>query len=182
MLSRFSFSGSASDESALFPMRKILHVLGYKTSRKMLDFIETCGAFPDRSERSKIARWHDEVVCMLAGMEAVRLFVPGSKFRSGTHVGYLITVKKAMWGLKPGTKVRIGAKGDAPTAFDILSRLHGEDEAQFVYRWLAMRARHLVEHNFARPRIKALAEALIEKREMSGKEAFKVIAEANLRT
>jgi hypothetical protein len=40
----------------------------------MLAFIESCGVFPDRSESSKIARWHDEVVCMLAGMEAVRLF------------------------------------------------------------------------------------------------------------
>jgi hypothetical protein len=64
----------------------------------MLAFIESCGVFPDRSESSKIARWHDEVVCMLAGMEAVRLFMPGSQFRFGTHRGHLITLKKAMWG------------------------------------------------------------------------------------
>jgi len=125
-----------------------------------------------------IARWHEDVVCKLAGMEAVRLFMPGAKFRSGTAGGHKITLRKPMFGLKPGEKVIFGACGDVPNAFDILMRLHGEEEAQIVYQWLAMRARHLVEHNFARPRIKAIAEALIEKGEMSGKEALKVISEA----
>jgi hypothetical protein len=157
------------------------HVRGYKKSRRTLDFIETVGAFPDRAESAKIARWHDEVVCTLAGMEAVRLFMPGSKFRQGTHAGHLVTLKKPMFGLAAGTKVRFGAHGDVPSAFDILSRLHGDDEAQLVYRWLALRARSLVKHNFARPGIEALAKALVEKREMSGKETRKVIVEANRR-
>ena len=157
------------------------HVMGYKMSRSMHDFIETCGAFPDRRESAMIARCHEDVVCTLAGMEAVPLFVPGAKFRSGTMGGHKITLKKPMFGLKPGEKVILGACGDEPDAFDILMRLHGEDEARLVYQWLALRARHLVEHNFARPGIRALAEALIKKREMSGKEAFKVIVEANRR-
>ena len=154
-------------------------VRGYKMSRKMREFIETCSAFPDRQESAMIARCHEDVVCSLAGMEAVRLFMPGSKFRRGTVGGHLVTLKKPMAGLKAGTKVRFGARGDVPSAFDILCRLHGEDEAQLVYRWLALRARNLVKHNFARPGIEALARALIEKREMSGKEACKVIVEAN---
>jgi hypothetical protein len=157
------------------------HVRGYKKSRRTLDFIESGGAFPfpDRAESAKIARWHDEVVCALAGMEAVRLFMPGSKFRQGTIGGHLVTLKNPMAGLKPGTKVWFGATGDDPKALDILCRLHGEDEAQLVYRWLALRARHLVEHNIARRDIEALAKALIERRELSGTQAQKVIVEAN---
>ena len=158
------------------------HVRGYKKSRRTLDFIETISAFPDRAESAKIARWHDGVVCTLAGMEAVRLFMPGSKFRQGTYGGHLVTIKKPFKGLKPGTKVWFDAHGDTPDAFDILCRLHGEDEAQLVYRWLALRARHLVKHDFARPGIEALARALVEKREMSGKEACKIIGEANRRS
>jgi hypothetical protein len=158
------------------------YVRGDKKSRRTLDFIETVGPFPDRAERGKIARWHDEVVCTLAGMEAVRLFMPGSKFRLGTVAGHLVTLKKPMAGLKAGTKVRFGARGDVPSAFDILWSLHGEDEAQLVYRWLALRARNLVKHNSARPGIEALAKALVEKREMSGKEACNVIVEANCRS
>jgi len=157
------------------------HVRGYKKSRTTLTFVETSGAFPDRAESAKIARWHDEVVCTLAGMEAVRLFMPSSKFRQGTRGGHLVTTKKPISGLKPGTKVWFGASGDVPEAFDILCRLHGEDEAQLVYQWLALRARNLVKHDFARPGVEALAKALVEKREMSGKEARKVIAEANRR-
>ena len=157
------------------------HVRGYKKSRRTLDFIETVGAFPDRAESAKIARWHDEVVCTLAGMEAVRLFMPGSKFRQGTIGGHLVTIKEPISGLKLGTKVWFGATGDDPKAFDILCDLHGQDEAQLVYRWLALRARRLVEHPIARRDIEALAKALVEKREMSGKEACKVIVEANLR-
>jgi hypothetical protein len=158
------------------------HVMGYKMSRTMHDFVETCGVFSDRRESAMVARWHEDIVCKLAGMEAVRLFMPGSKFRQGTYGGQLVTIKKPVAGLKRGTKVWFGARGDAPEAFDILCRLHGEEEAQVVYRWLSLRARHLVEHNFACPGIQALAEALVEKREMSGKEATKVIVEANRRS
>ena len=151
------------------------HVRGYRKRRSMLDFIETCGAFPDKQESAMIARWHDDVVCTLAGMEAVRLFMPGAKFRFGTVGGEVVTLEK------PGTKVRLRAHGDDPNAFDILMRLHGEEEARLVYRWLALRARHTVEHSFARPGIKALAEALIEKREISGRAVRSVISEANRR-
>jgi hypothetical protein len=163
--------------------RSLGHVKGYKMHPKMHEFISTCrpSPFPDRSEAVKIARFHDDVVCSLAGMEAVRLFMPGSKFRAGTVGGDLVTLKKPMFGLAAGTKVRFGATGDDPSAFDILCRLHGEDEAQLVYRWLALRARHLVKHSFARPGIEALAKALIERRELSGTEARKVIVEANRR-
>ena len=157
------------------------HVRGYKKSRRMLDFIETCGGFPDSRERAMIARWHDDVVCTLAGKEAVRLFMPGAKFRYGTVGGEVVTLEKPIAGLTPGTKVRFGAHGDDPEAFDILVRLHGEEEARLVYRWLAQCARNLVRHNFARPGNKALAEALIEKREMSGREVCSVISEANRR-
>jgi hypothetical protein len=160
------------------------HVRVYKKHPKMYEFIETCACspFPDRSEPVMIARWQDDVVCKLAGMEAVRLFMPGSKFRAGTVVdGDLVALKKPMFGLAAGTKVRFGATGDDPSAFDILCRLHGEDEAQHGYAWLALRARHLVKHNFARPGIEALAKALIERRELSGTEARQVIAEANRR-
>ena len=153
-------------------------VRGYKKSRRTLDFVETIGPFPDRAKSAKIARWHDEVVCALAAMEAVRLFMPGSKYRQGTIGGDLVTIKKPIANLKPGTKARFGATGDAPEAFDILCRLHGEKEAQLVYRWLTLRARRLVSHPFARPKIEALAKALVEKREMSGKEAKKVTVEA----
>jgi len=157
------------------------HVRGYKKSRRMLDFIENCGAFPDRRESAMIARWHDDVACTLAGMEAVRLFMPGANFRSGTVGGDVVTLEKPLAGLMSGTKVRFGAHGDDPEACDILMRLHGEKEARLVYRWLALRARDLVKHNFARPGIEALAKALVEKRQMSGKEAREVIAEANRR-
>jgi len=145
------------------------HVRGYKKSRRILDFLETIGPFPNRAESGKIARWHDEVVCRLAGMEAVRLFVPGSRFRAGTVVGQ---VEKRMRGPR---KVRFGAIGDVPLAFNILYDLHGEDEAKLVYRWLALRARRLVEHPIAHRGIEALAKALIERRELSGTEARKVI-------
>jgi len=115
------------------------------------------------------------------GMEAVRLFMPGAKFRSGTVGGVVVTLEEPMAGLMPGTKVRFGAHGDDPEAFDILVRLHGEEEARRVYQWLALRARNLVGHRLARPGIQALAEALIEKREMNGKEVYSVICEANRR-
>jgi len=151
------------------------YVRGYKKSHRQRTFIETVGAFPDRVETAKIARWHAEVVCTLAGMEAVRLFMPGSKFRQGTHDEH--TIKKSLAGLKRGTKVI--TRGDVHYAFDILCRLHGEDEAQLVYRWLQLRARNLVKHNFARPGIEAVAKALIEKQQMSGKETCAVIVEAN---
>jgi hypothetical protein len=156
------------------------HVRGYKMSRKMREFIETCGAFPDRRESAMIARCHENVVCTLAGMEAVRLFMPGSRFRRGIVDGDLVTLKKPMFGLAAGTKVRFGAHGDEPSASDILWRLHGEEEARLVYRWLALRARRLVKRNFARPGIEALAKALVEKRDMSGREACKVIGSATL--
>ena len=146
-------------------------VTGYKRSHKTREFIENYRPFPSgRVESGKIARWHDEVVCLLAGMEAVRLFMPGSRFRYGTA--------KFMPG--SGSK-RYVIGGDAHDVTDILSRFHPEDEMQLVYRWLAWRARNLVGHRFARPGIEALAKALIEKREMSGKEARSVIAEANRR-
>ena len=157
------------------------HVRGYQKSRRTLDFLESVGAFPDRAESAKTARWHDEVVCTLAGMEAVRLFMPGSKYRQGTVGGDLVTIKKRIAGLKPGTKVRFGATGDTPQAFDMLCRLHGDEEAQLVYEWLTLRARRLVGHASARPGIEALAKALVKKREMSGKEAHKIIVEANRR-
>src|SRR5262249_36590358 len=90
-------------------------------------------------------------------------------------------MEKPMAGLMPGTKVRFGAYGDDPKAFDILLRLHGEEEARRVYKWLALRARKLVGHRLARPGIQALAKTLIERREMTGREAYSVIGEANRR-
>ena len=78
-----------------------------------------------------------------------------------------------------GSKVRSSARQDVWVAKQILRCFHPEDEAQLVYRWLVLRTRHLlVDDPFARPAIEALAAALIEKQEMSGKEAKRVIGEA----
>jgi hypothetical protein len=130
------------------------HVLAYKKSQKTLELDEQCAEFSSLADGRMIARRHELVVCLLAGMEAERHFMPGSKFRSS-------------------------ARQDVRVAKQILRRLHPEDEAQLVYGWLVLRARHLVvDDSFARIGIEALAQALIEKREMSGKEARRVIEEA----
>ena len=130
------------------------HLLTYKKSQKILELDAQCREFPSIADGRLIARRHDEVVCLLAGMEAARHFMPGSKFRPS-------------------------ARQDVRVAKQILGRFHPEDEAQLVYRWLVLRTRHLVGDDLlARIGIEALAEALIEKREMSGKEARRVISEA----
>jgi hypothetical protein len=132
--------------------------LGYvqvdKPTQKTMELDQQCFQFSSLAGARLIARRHEKVMCLLAGMEAVRLFMPGSKVRSS-------------------------ARQDVWVAKQILRCFHPEDEAQLVYRWLVLRTRHLlVDHPFARPSIEALAAALIEKQEMSGKEAKRVIGEA----
>ena len=60
-----------------------------------------------------------------------------------------------------------------------LKLLLGQMSVLIGQEWLALRARHLVKHDAARPGIEALAKALIERRELSGTEACKVIVEAS---
>jgi hypothetical protein len=62
-----------------------------------------------------------------------------------------------------------------------LKLLLGQMSVLIGQQWLALRARHLVKHDAARPGIEALAKALIERRELSGTEACKVIVEAKRR-
>jgi len=125
-----------------------------KKTLKQREFIEYgVGVFSDRTTTRKIARWHDEVVSLLAGREAVRLLAPGSKFR-------------------------IGTEGDLHQAHDILMRLHPENELPLVLKWLEMRARNLVSRPEHRATIRALAGAFMKKPEMTGAEVLTVLGDA----
>src|SRR5438876_11516359 len=80
-------------------------------------------------------------------------------------------------GGKPLQKMRVLVLTD----YYPLKLLLGQMSVLIGQKWLALRARHLVKHDAARPGIEALAKALIERRELSGTEACKVIVEAKRR-
>jgi hypothetical protein len=105
--------------------------------------------FQSRADSSKIARYHDEVVALLAGGEAERLFVPSRAIRSGMH-------------------------GDLKQAYELLCRLYADEELRTVFKWLQIRARNLVARSTHHRMIQDLAHALIKKRQMNAKEVASV--------
>ena len=94
------------------------HVQVYKPTQKTMELDHQCLQFPSLADARLIARRHEKVMYLLAGMQAVRLFIRGSKFRSC-------------------------ARQDVRVAKQILVDLHPADEAQLVYRWLVLRYKTL---------------------------------------
>ena len=89
-------------------------------------------------------RYHDRIVCALAGQQAQRR-VAAQSVRSRDE------------------------NGDEAIAAELLLRLHGEErERNCAFKYLEARARNLVNHQWRM--IEALAKALLERQSLSGKE------------
>jgi hypothetical protein len=102
--------------------------------------------------RRSIVRYHDRIVCALAGLQAQRRVA-------------LQSVRSR------------DANCDEATAAELLLRLHGEEkEASHAFRYLQARARNLVSNPINWRRIEDLAKALLERQTLTGKEVKKVLA------
>jgi hypothetical protein len=111
--------------------------------------------------RRSIVRYHDRIVCALAGLEAQRRAAPKAIGSSQAH-------------------------SDQAIAANLLLRLHGEErERTCALTYLKARARNLVNRHWQM--IQDLAKALLERPSMTGKEVGDVLranlqAEANTMT
>lgn len=122
-------------------------VQNWRKSLSSREFIECRSPiFCDRTVSSKVARWHDEVVSLLAGGEAQRLVASNSR-------------------------VRFSMTRDLDAASDILYRLHPQNELPLVFKWLQLRAKNIVTNPIHRGMIKDLASILVKSREMTGQRA-----------
>jgi hypothetical protein len=100
--------------------------------------------------RRSIVRYHDRIVCALAGRQAQRRVAPQS-------------VKSH------------DANGDEAIASELLLRLHGEEsERNCAFKCLEARSRNLVNHYWRE--IQDLAKALLERRALNGQEVKKVLS------
>ena len=94
-------------------------------------------------------RYHDRIVCALAGLQAQRRVAPQS------------------------VKSR-DANGDEAIAAELLLRLHGEEkERNCAFKYLEARARNLVNHRWRM--VEDLAKALLERQSLTGKEVGDVL-------
>ena len=99
--------------------------------------------------RRSIVRYHDRIVCALAGLQAQRRVA-------------LQSVRSR------------DANGDEAIAAEWLLRLHGEErERNCAFKYLEARARNLVNHH--RRMIEDLANALLERQSLTGKEVGDVL-------
>jgi hypothetical protein len=99
--------------------------------------------------RRSILRYHDRIVCALAGRQAQRRVAPQS------------------------VKSR-DANGDEAIASELLLRLHGEErERNCAFKYLEARARNLVNDHWRM--VEDLAKALLERQSLTGKEVGDVL-------
>jgi ATP-dependent Zn protease len=102
--------------------------------------------------RRSVARYHDRIVCTLAGQQARRRFNP-----QGIRNKHLAS--------------------DAELVTDLLLRLHGEErECNSALKYLEARARNLVDHHWCT--IEDLAKALLEYQSLTGKEIADALRES----
>jgi ATP-dependent Zn protease len=112
---------------------------GFVTWLRALRFSSNSGL-----TRRSVGRYHDRIVCTLAGQQARRRFNP------------------------QGIRNKDLA-GDTDLVTDLLLRLHGEErECNSALKYLEARARNLVERHWCT--IEDLAKALLESQSLTGKE------------
>jgi hypothetical protein len=104
--------------------------------------------------RRSIVRYHDRIVCALAGRQAERRVAPQS------------------------VKSR-DANSDEAIAAELLLRLHGEErERNCAFKYLEARARNLVNRHWRM--IEDLAKALLERQSLTGKEIARKLQASKL--
>ena len=122
---------------------------GFVTWLKALRFSSNSGL-----TRRSIGRYHDRIVCTLAGQEAQRRFKP--KSIKSHH-----------------------AATDGNVVADLLLRIHGEErERNCALRYLEARARNLVNHHWRL--IELLASTLLECQTLTGKEVANTLQARSL--
>ena len=104
--------------------------------------------------RRSILRYHDRIVCALAGLQAQRRVDPQSMRRRD-------------------------ANGDEAIAEDLLLRLHGEErERNCAFKYLEARARNLVSHHWGT--VEELAEVMLNSQSIAGKEVANILRASRL--
>ena len=104
--------------------------------------------------RRSMMRYHDRIVCALAGLQAQRRFARQS-VRSDD------------------------AYGDEAMASELLLRLHGEERERIcAFRYLQARARNLVSNQW--PLIEDLAKGLLKSQSLTGKEIAGILQASRL--
>jgi hypothetical protein len=99
-------------------------------------------------------RYHDRIVCALAGLQAQRRVDPQSMRRRD-------------------------ANGDEAIAADLLLRLHGEDrERNCAFKYLEARARNLVSHHWCT--VEELAEVMLNYQSIAGKDVANILRASRL--
>ena len=104
--------------------------------------------------RRSILRYHDRIVCALAGLQAQRRVDPQSMRRRD-------------------------ANGDEAIAEDLLLRLHGEErERNCAFKYLEARARNLFSHHWRT--VDELAEILLNYQSIAGKDVANILRASRL--
>ena len=104
--------------------------------------------------RRSILRYHDRIVCALAGLQAQRRVDPQSMRRRD-------------------------ANGDEAIAEDLLLRLHREErERNCAFKYLEARARNLVSHHWRT--VEELAEVMLNYQSIAGKEVASILRASRL--
>lgn len=99
-------------------------------------------------------RYHDRIVCALAGLQAQRRVDPQSMRRRD-------------------------ANGDEAIAEDLLLRLHREErERNCAFKYLEARARNLVSHHWRT--VEELAEVMLNYQSIAGKEVASILRASRL--
>jgi hypothetical protein len=149
------FLGFRTGKVSISESDSLGRVTKWRTRMESREFIESANRtmFYDRATSAKIARWHDEVVALLAGGAAERLLAPNPNIHSGMG-------------------------GDLDAVDDMLLRIYPENEARHVFKWLQTRAKNMVSDRVHREMIRDLATALISKREMNGQKAIALLRDS----
>lgn len=113
-------------------------------------YLENCSCFEDRAAAGREARWHQDIVVLLAGMAAERL-------------------------LAQNRDVTSGGASDLEAVNYILFRMYPDSEARLVFKWLEVRAKNLMARAVHQEMIKDLAEALLCLRKIRGKDAVAIL-------
>ena len=104
--------------------------------------------------RRSILRYHDRIVCALAGLQAQRRVDPQSMRRRD-------------------------ANGDEAIAAELLLRLHGEErERNCAFKYLEAKARNLVSHHWRT--VEELAEVMLNYQSIAGKEVANILRASRL--
>jgi hypothetical protein len=104
--------------------------------------------------RRSILRYHDRIVCAVAGLQAQRRVDPQSMRRRD-------------------------ANGDEAIAAELLLRLHGEErERNCAFKYLEAKARNLVSHYWRT--VEELAEIMLNYQSIAGKEVANILRASRL--